>query len=421
MKTNKLDIYFLLVNSLIFIILTISIYTSELSAKTFAYVVADARDGKVLNSHKSGQIIHPASLTKMMTLYLAFDAIRYGRLKLDQKVIISKNAASEPPSKFWYKPGQRVSVRFLIRASAVRSANDAATALGEAISGSEKKFINYMNVAAKKMGMNSTRFKNAHGLTEIGHYSTANDMLLLARRLMLDYPEYFNIFGRLETYASGKTIRNTNYKFLKQYRGASGIKTGYTNAAGHNLAASAKRGDKQLIGILIGTSSSAERAKKIIGLFDDAFKVIPERKKLSKLPPLKPEKNISSPKIVSVTKPLSKPKSLEVMIKAKRKDEANNLFRTQNQTPIERVRSKDVDVQIGMYNTILSAEREMPNILLLNIDLLADVDNESINIRRNKKKKYSIFVNKITNALAENLCIRTRSQETACSIIQISH
>ena len=421
MKTNKLDIYFLLVNSLIFIILTISIYTSELSAKTFAYVVADARDGKVLNSHKSGQIIHPASLTKMMTLYLAFDSIRYGRLKLDQKVIISKNAASEPPSKFWYKPGQRVSVRFLIRASAVRSANDAATALGEAISGSEKKFINYMNVAAKKMGMNSTRFKNAHGLTEIGHYSTANDMLLLARRLMLDYPEYFNIFGRLETYASGKTIRNTNYKFLKQYRGASGIKTGYTNAAGHNLAASAKRGDKQLIGILIGTSSSAERAKKIIGLFDDAFKVIPERKKLSKLPPLKPEKNISSPKIVSVTKPLSKPKSLEVMIKAKRNINNNNSFKTQNQTPIESVRRKDVEVQIGMYNTILSAEREMPNILLLNIDLLANVDNESINIRRNKKKKYSIFVNKITNALAENLCIRTRSQETACSIIQISH
>ena len=421
MKTNKANIYFRLVNSLIFTILTISIYTSELSAKTFAYVVADARDGKVLNSHKSGQIIHPASLTKMMTLYLAFDAIRYGRLKLDQKVIISKNAASEPPSKFWYKPGQRVSVRFLIRASAVRSANDAATALGEAISGSEKKFIDYMNVAAKKMGMNSTRFKNAHGLTEIGHYSTANDMLLLARRLMLDYPEYFNIFSRLETYASGKKIRNTNNKFLKQYKGASGIKTGYTNAAGHNLAASAKRGEKQLIGILIGTSSSAERAKKIIGLFDDAFKVIPVRKKLSKLAPLRLEKIISRKKIVSVTIPLTKPKSFEVILKSKRKDEFNYSFKTQKQTPIESVRRKDVDVQIGMYNNILSAEREMPNILLLNIDLLADVDNESINIRRNKKKKYSIFVNKITNALAENLCIRTRSQETACSIIQTSH
>ena len=94
------------------------------------------------------------------------------------------------------------------------------------------------------MGMISTKFKNAHGLTQIGHYSTAKDMLVLARRLMLDYPEYFNIFSRLETFASGKKIRNTNYKFLKRYKGASGIKTGYTNAAGHNLAASAKQGSK---------------------------------------------------------------------------------------------------------------------------------------------------------------------------------
>ncbi|MDC3017403.1 D-alanyl-D-alanine carboxypeptidase, partial [Paracoccaceae bacterium] len=240
MKRNALDIYFRSMMHFILTILTIFIFGSELSARTYAYLVADARDGKIINSHNSRQIVHPASLTKMMTLYLAFDAIRYGRLKLDQKVIISKNAASEPPSKFWYKQGQRVSIRYLIRASAIRSANDAATALGEAISGSEKMFISDMNAAAKKMGMNSTNFLNAHGLTEIGHYSTAKDLLILARRLMLDYPEYFNIFSRLETYASGKKIKNTNYKFLKQYNGASGIKTGYTNAAGHNLAASAK-------------------------------------------------------------------------------------------------------------------------------------------------------------------------------------
>ena len=196
MKRSLLHIYFQSVAHIILIILLAFIYGSGVSAKTFAYIVADARDGKILNSHNSKQIIHPASLTKMMTLYLAFDAIRFGRLKLDQKVIISKNATMEPPSKFWYKSGQRVSIRYLIRASAIRSANDAATALGEAISGSEKKFIKDMNIAAKKMGMKSTKFKNAHGLTEIGHYSTAKDMLLLARRLMLDYPEYFNIFSR---------------------------------------------------------------------------------------------------------------------------------------------------------------------------------------------------------------------------------
>ena len=417
MKRNALYIYFRFVMHFILIILAIFIFGSELSARTYAYVVADARDGKIINSHNSRQIIHPASLTKMMTLYLAFDAIRYGRLKLDQKVVISKNAASEPPSKFWYKPGQRVSIRYLIRASAIRSANDAATALGEAISGSEKIFISDMNTAAKKMGMNSTNFLNAHGLTEIGHYSTAKDMLILARRLMLDYPEYFNIFSRLETYASGKTIKNTNYKFLRQYNGASGIKTGYTNAAGHNLAASAKRGEKQLIGIIIGTSSSSERAKKIIGLFDDAFKAIPKRKNISSLAPLNLAKINSTRQIAAVNIPLLKPRSFEDMLKSQGKENVNKLHKNPNQTSTKSVRRNNVNVQIGMYTTLVSAERDMPNILLLNIDLLADIDNESIKIRKNKEKKYSIFVNEITYALAENLCVRTQSQETTCSIL----
>ncbi len=417
MKRNPLDNYFRSVMHFILTILAVFIFGSELSARTYAYVVADARDGKIINSHNSRQIVHPASLTKMMTLYLAFDAIRYGRLKLDQKVTISKNAASEPPSKFWYKPGQRVSIRYLIRASAIRSANDAATALGEAISGSEKIFISDMNKAAKKMGMNSTNFLNAHGLTEVGHYSTAKDLLILARRLMLDYPEYFNIFSRLETYASGKTIKNTNYKFLRQYNGASGIKTGYTNAAGHNLAASAKRDEKQLIGIIIGTSSSSERAKKMIGLFDDAFKAIPKRKKLSKLKPLNLAKINSSQKIAAVTIPLAKPRLFDDMLESQGKEKIKELLKNSNLTSNGSIDRNNVNVQIGMYKTLVSAEKDMPNILLLNIDLLADIDNGSIKIRKNKEKKYSIFVNEITYALAENLCVRTQSQKTSCSIL----
>ena len=417
MKRNALDMYSRSVMHFILTILALFIFGSELFARTYAYVVADARDGKIINSHNSRQIVHPASLTKMMTLYLAFDAIRYGRLKLDQKVIISKNAASEPPSKFWYKPGERVSIRYLIRASAIRSANDAATALGEAISGSEKIFISDMNKAAKKMGMNSTNFLNAHGLTEIGHYSTAKDLLILARRLMLDYPEYFNIFSRLETYASGKTIKNTNYKFLRQYNGASGIKTGYTNAAGHNLAASAKRGEKQLIGIIIGTSSSSERAKKMIGLFDNAFKAIPKRKKLSKLTPLNLAKINSTQKIVAVTAPLAKPRSFEDMLESQEIENIKEGLKNSNQSSNESIKRNNVNVQIGMYKTLVLAEKDMPNILLLNIDLLADIDNGSIKIRKNEEQKYSIFVYQITYALAENLCVRTQSQETSCSIL----
>ena len=420
MKKSLSHIYFQSVTTIILIIFLAFIYGSEVSAKTYAYIVADARDGKILSSHNSRKIIHPASLTKMMTLYLAFDAIRYGRLKLDQKAIISKNATMEPPSKFWYKPGERVSIRYLIRASAIRSANDAATALGEAISGSEKKFIKDMNIAAKKMGMKSTKFKNAHGLTEIGHYSTAKDMLLLARRLMLDYPEYFNIFSRLETSASGRKIRNTNYKFLQQYKGASGIKTGYTNAAGHNLAASAKRGDKQLIGIVIGTSSSSERAKKIMGLFDKAFQIIPMKKNISKLAPLNLAKKTTSTRVVSVVIPLLKPKSFDLMLESEKNEEIDYTNKRSNKAAINSIEIENVNVQIGTYTNVVSAERDMPNIILLNIDLLTEVDNTSIKIRQNKEKKYSIFVNNITNVLAENLCIRTRSQDTSCNILKIS-
>ena len=402
---------------LILIAIVVFIQASGLSAKTFSYIVADARDGKIISSYNPKQIIHPASLTKMMTLYLAFDAIRYGRLKLDQKAVISKNAASEPPSKFWYKPGQRVSIRYLIRASAVRSANDAATALGEAISGSEKKFISDMNKTAKKMGMNSTRFKNAHGLTEIGHYSTAKDMLVLARRLMLDFPEYFNIFSRLETSASGKIISNTNQKFLRQYKGATGIKTGYTNASGHNLAASAKRGDKQLIGIIIGSSSSSKRAKRVIELFDDAFKVVPKEKKITKLTSLDLETILTNSQTVAVTIPLMMPKLLKNVMKLERKEGINDLNEKHYKVDIQNISRDSVKVQIGMYKNILLAEKDMPNILLLNIDLLSDIENSSINIKKNKEEKYSIFVSKITYALAENLCVRTRSQETTCNIL----
>ena len=152
-------------------------------------------------------------------------------------VKISKHAASEPPSKLGLKPGQRIKLRYLIRAAAVRSANDAATAIGEAISGSEAAFARRMNRTAKALGMTKTTFKNAHGLTEAGHLSTARDMTTMGRRLFFDYPDYYNLFSRRTTHAGTAEVYNTNRKFLAAYKGADGIKTGYTKAAGFNLVA----------------------------------------------------------------------------------------------------------------------------------------------------------------------------------------
>ena len=183
------------------------------------------------------------------------------------------------------------------------------------------------------------------------------------------------------------------------------------------MAASAKRNEKQLIGVIIGTSSSSERAKKMIGLFDDAFKAIPKKKKLSKLTPLNLAKINSTRKIAAVTVPLAKPKLFEDMLESQGKKNIKELHNYSNQTSTKNMKRNNVNVQIGVYKTLVSAEKDMLNILLLNIDLLADIENGTIKIRKNKKKNYSIFVNRVTYALAENLCVRTQSQETSCSIL----
>jgi len=238
-------------------------------------MVMDARTGEVLHSRNADTRLHPASLTKMMTLYIAFEAVRNGEITLDTKVRISRNAAAEPPSKLGLQAGQRIAFRHLIRAAAVKSANDAATAIGEAISGSEAAFTARMTRTARALGMNSTTFKNAHGLTQEGHLSTARDMTLLGRHLLYDYPQYYNLFSRRSTHAGIKTVNNTNRRLLAAYNGADGIKTGYTRAAGFNLVASARRGDERIIATVFGGKSSTSRNAKVAELLDLGFRRAP--------------------------------------------------------------------------------------------------------------------------------------------------
>ena len=246
-------------------------------AAPYAAMVIDARTGEVLHSRNADTRLHPASLTKMMTLYVAFEAIERGEISLDTKIRVSKKAAAEIPSKLGLKAGQRIALRYLIRASAVKSANDAATAIGEAISGSEAAFARRMNRTAKALGMTKTTFKNAHGLTESGHLSTARDMTTLGRRLFYDYPEYYNLFSRRSTDAGIKSVNNTNRRMLANYRGADGIKTGYTRAAGFNLVASAERGNERIIATVFGGRSTATRNARVAELLDMGFDRAPSR------------------------------------------------------------------------------------------------------------------------------------------------
>ena len=251
----------------------------------YAAMVMDARSGEVLHSRNADTRLHPASLTKMMTLYIAFQAVENGEISLDTPVTISAKAAAEQPSKLGLRKGQKIKLRFLIRAAAVKSANDAATAIGEAISGSEAAFARRMNRTAKAMGMTRTTFKNAHGLTETGHMSTARDMTVLGRHVLYDFPQYYNLFSRRTTSAGIAEVRNTNRRLLNDYRGADGIKTGYTRAAGFNLVASAERGRERIIATVFGGRSTATRNARVAELLDMGFQRAPSRVALRKPKP----------------------------------------------------------------------------------------------------------------------------------------
>ncbi len=253
--------------------------TAPLQAAPFAAIVMDARTGEILFEQNSDARLHPASLTKMMTLYIAFQEIEAGRLSLDSRITVSKYAASQPPSRLGLKQGQKIALRYLIRAAAVKSANDAAAAIGDHISGDRDSFAKRMTRTAKQLGMSSTTFRNAHGLTADGHLSTARDMNILGRHLFYDFPQYYNIFSRRTADAGVAQVTNTNSRFLDGYEGADGIKTGYTSAAGFNLTASAVRGNKRIIATVFGGTSTVNRNAKMKELMDLGFGIAKNRVK----------------------------------------------------------------------------------------------------------------------------------------------
>ena len=261
------------------------------AAAPYAAIVQDARTGEVLHAENADTRLHPASLTKMLTLYIAFEEIERGRMSLDTQITVSRHAANQPPSRLGLKAGQKIALRYLIRAAAIKSANDAAAAIGDAISGDQEKFAARMTRTAKALGMKNSTFANAHGLTARGHLSTARDMNLLGRRLFYDFPEYYNIFSRRTTDAGLAQVRNTNTRFLDAYRGADGIKTGYTVAAGFNLTASAERDGVRVIATVFGGQSTAHRNAKMAELMDIGFRRAPKHAPVQ--PPAAPNYSVA--------------------------------------------------------------------------------------------------------------------------------
>ncbi len=233
-------------------------------------ILIDAETGTVLSQTKPDMAAYPASLTKMMTLYLTFAALNEGRLSLDQRLPVSAHAAAQAPSKLWLKPGDSVAVRSLILALVTRSANDAAVVLAEALAGSEPAFAARMTETARRLGMVNTTFRNASGLPDPEQRTTARDLARLSLALHQDFPREYAYFSVRQFEFRGQTIATHNH-MLESYEGTDGIKTGFTRASGFNLAASAERDGHRLIGVVLGSPSWPVRDKQMAALLDRGF------------------------------------------------------------------------------------------------------------------------------------------------------
>ena len=252
------------------------VFAAEPAQARYASIVIDGETGEVLRSRNADIRRYPASLTKMMTLYLLFEAIDEGRLNLTSKLKVSKRAAGQPPSKLGLRAGATISVEDAIKALVVKSANDIAVVVAEALGGTEVEFARKMTRKAKALGMSRTTFRNASGLPNRKQRSTARDMAQLARALMWDFPHRYHYFDDRRFRYRGRVHRSPN-KLLGRYRGMDGIKTGYIRASGFNLAASAERDGRRVVAVVFGGKTARSRNSHMANLLDLGFTRIAER------------------------------------------------------------------------------------------------------------------------------------------------
>lgn len=304
----------------------------------YASIVVDAETGKVLRARNANKVLHPASLTKMMTLYMTFEALSSGRLKLSDRVTMSRHAAGMVPSKLNLPVGSSIKVEDAIYALVTKSANDVAAALGEKIAGSEWAFAQKMTSKARALGMKNTTFKNASGLHHKGQVTTARDMAILGRALIYNHPQYYRYFSTKNFSYRGSNYHNHN-RLMSSYKGMDGIKTGYIHASGFNLVASAVRDDRRLVAVVLGGRTSKTRNAHMAEIMDEGFLLA---RKL-------PKARIAS---LRVPKPERKPENITAVVLASFKPQTNAVAAEQDN-------SVEMDALLGQGDVDPGAARRL--------------------------------------------------------------
>jgi D-alanyl-D-alanine carboxypeptidase len=240
------------------------------NAKAGPALVIEAASGLVIYAEDADASWHPASLTKLMTAYISFQAIRDGKLSLEDSITCSQHALSQPPSKIGLPVGAQMSVDLALKALIVKSANDVAIMLAEKVAGSEAAFVEMMNQTAQRLGMMQTRFFNANGLPHPEQVTTARDMALLAQALIKEFPQHAYLYS-LPSFKIGNRFMRSHNSLLRTFDGADGMKTGFICASGYNVVASARRGDRQIVAVVLGERSNSSRTIRAASLIQHGF------------------------------------------------------------------------------------------------------------------------------------------------------
>lgn len=332
-------------------------------ARTYTAMVIDGETGEVLHEYRADHKVYPASLTKIMTLYMLFDALETGKVSLSTRMKVSKRAWGQAPSKLGLKPGETISVKDAILALVTKSANDVAVVVAEHLGGTEVKFAQMMTAEARRIGMSRTTFRNASGLPNRGQMTTARDMIRLAVALRKNFGKYYHYFATQKFRYGNRTYGNHN-NLLASYYGTDGIKTGYINASGFNLVASVNRNDKRLIGVVFGGRTARTRDDQMKKLLDQAYVKLTKKGKIT----------VPRPRFSPDDKIL--PADTQLLIaKRQTRREAEQPGRIDTETVVTRLKpaaNSGWAIQVGAFSdqrraqeAVLAAARTAPEVLRL--------------------------------------------------------
>lgn len=374
----------------------------------------DSRYGAIVMDHDTGAVLYavnadrrsyPASLTKVMTLYLLFDALNSGKLRLDSTMRVSAHAAAQAPSKLALAPGERISVEDAVLALVTKSANDVAVVVAEALADSEGDFAELMTRKARQLGMDDTTYRNASGLPNPGQISTPRDQALLARALIRTHGKYYHYFSTRQFKWRGQPI-STHNRLMLRYQGADGIKTGYINASGFNLMASAKRQGRRLIGVVFGGNTAAWRDRNMAQILDKGF-----------------ARAGKGPDIRSASIESDDRADLDALIAAANRDSSVKQVSMRAAKSTETEEEGDDDpstwaIQVGAFSSYKPAHSAASSAAKKLGGLVSTAAVDVSELHRGKKTTYRARLTGFTEDQARAACKRLGRAKQACQVVQ---